>query len=554
MNPVSFSFLGFVCFFSSSPLLALSSGLSFSSPFVDSLSSHGIDVDASHYGSSSAVLGWGVDGNRLLLYWMNKADAPVPQVLLASPSHDVSDYSVLPLSVWNSGSVRGVSYFAFDVSSSFRSDSSFSLFVNSLRYSYGKEDEVDYPVGVEYSYDPASSSFSSVSYPVVDVSDKLVSYWNVAEGVGHVFSASGKRVYTEHYVAFNFPVEIDSILSVDIISSWKYIKGSTDLTASASVISPFPYLQEGDQTLVTYDLPSDPGPKDPKSQLLGSLVSSGDYSRLGLSSFSSPLVSYSDRSHPETYHVDPKDVTKTTYDSFFWFKFGYTQYRWNTIEDLSAVGKSGTFRDRFEAIFGDRAYSKVSSELWGDGLSPRYRWFINFFETPVYPDFYHHFDGHECFVDDNSVAGGLGMDVSDPLETNIPYQVRFGSRPFQIAEDASLVRISYRSQGKTYDSFVVDRAQDSTPDPLVPFVPDRKPDGGKWDFVFLVVVLAIFFVIVGLLCFFFPVVLKALSAVFKAFVFVLKLFFVCCWLPVWIFVALFCKASGRSVPQLWFWR
>lgn len=552
MNPVSLSFLGFVSFFSSSPLLALSSGLSSSSPFVDSLSSHCIDIDASHYGSSSAVLGWGVDGDRLLLYWMNKSDGPVPQVLLGSPSHEVSDYSVFPLSVWNSGSVRGVSYFAFDVSSSFRSGSSFSLFVNSLRYRYGEEDEADYPVGVEYSYDPTSSSFSSVSYPVADVSDKLVSYWNVAEGVGHVFSAPGKRVYTEHYVAFNFPVDVDSILSVDVISSWKYITGETNLTASASVTSPFCYLEQGDQTFSTYDLTSDPGPKDPKSQLLGSLVSSGAYSRIGLSSFSSPHVSYSDRSHPETYHVDSKDVAKTTYDSFFWFKFGYTQYRWNTIEDLSAVGKSGTFRDKFEAIFGDQAYSKVSSELWGDGLTPRYRWFINYFENPVLPDFYHHFDGHECFVDDNSVAGGLGMDVSDPMEANIPYQVRFGSRPFQIAEDASIVRISYRSQGKTYDSFVVDRARDSTPDPLVPFVPDRN--GSKWGFVFLVVALAIFCVAVALLCLFFPVAFKAVGVVFRAFVFVLKLFVVCCWLPIWIFVALFCKASGRSVPELWFWR
>lgn len=524
MNLVALSCLSFLAAVHSAPLMA---GNPPENGFVSALKEkNALDSLPEGYG----VFAVGKKDRVVHLYfWNSDSSGKVPQKALVSENFDKdrdNEYSVSDLTLVNQGDYKGGKVFQFSLGKVAVDDGS-SLFVNSLRWSYGTPDEVDYKVATEYRFD--GEDISSASYPTEQVTDKLVSYWNVAEGHGDAvkefFAGKQRKAYSEHYLAFNFSVEMDRILSIGIHTDWKAYLGRYEF------IDYHVPLSESARTVVWF--PSDYLKEGANMKIYADWVDSGKYRDVGLSSFELLRESYTPSHMKRNIYVYPKDVERTTFKSLFGFKYNFSQFRWNTIEKLSDVGRYRDFTDRFRSIFGEDGYSKVSDSLWdSEHDRPKFQWFVNFAETPLAPEF------------------TLVFNQQQPPDMKLSKEyVEFGSDcPFVLAQDTSVVEIRYEKAGKNYKSFVLDRAQDSTPDPITPFIPDEN--GNNWDWLFYLLCVLAVCALMGAVAFLLPVFryfAKGLVLLFKALVVIL-------YFPFWAIRALAAGIEKRKTPELWFWR
>lgn len=482
-----------------------------------------------------SIISLGVKDRKLLIYWIDKnANIAPDRVFLAdnynyeSNNNTYKNYSLKSSIV---SEVNTTKIYQFKCDYIVKDNTPF--LINSLRYSFGSPGEIDYPAGIEYTYHKESDSFTSKTYQTEKVKDKLVSYWNVASGdktnilynpdFGYI-NNSTERIFTEHYLAFNFESEIDNILSISINTDWAGYTGVLkDTTKTSELYS------------TATDSPADYWGKEANTPLLSDWIKTKEYQNTGLDSFKSYTKSSLPAYLKNDYFVTPKDVTKSlTEKTIFGLKLDVTKYSWNTIEDLQKVGEYDSFKDKFETIFGSdsNGYSKVSHELWGDNPEkPKFRWFINFEETPFAPKITNYYTG----------VFGNTKKSAEKIEFVEEY-------PLLLAQDTTIVEITYQKAGNTIKSLVIDSGKDSTINPITPFEP--KKETSDFSKILTYILLALIVCVVLSACaLLFPLLKVAGKGILSAF----KVLAVILYMPVWLVRVIVAKVQSKQTPALWFW-
>ncbi len=361
------------------------------------------------------------------------------------------------------------------------------------------------PVGIGREYvRNADSTVSVKEFNRIQVTDYLVSYFNIVNGRSEMLDflglANSQEFYQEHYVAFNFDIDIDEIKSIEIQSAFDTISGDTDVTCG-----------------LNYD------------------AAAFDWGKMGFSDFEKSQYGCSKGNvDSHVFNVFPKDILMNDTTTLFGnYHYSYP-YSFNTVIDC----RNDDFSASFKKIFDGESYNSLSSVMKNDDGSLKYRWFVRFSENKV---------GNSA-VKHVSVHG----DVSMPIITTFYTFKVDPSSPFMKGKDTAIISVNYVKDGKEYKAVVVSDYKDSTDDPENPLSPVTDEGLKDWQIAVLVCIGLAMLLVLGM-------VVKPIGAAVK---FILKvIWFVvesaidfCYLLLVWWWLAIVRKANGEDVPPLWLWR
>jgi len=401
-----------------------------------------------------------------------------------------------------------------------------------------------FAVGKEFIIDDFGSSINVKSFEKVNVTDKITSFFNVTEGDSDYFTSLFDKnpvLYQEHYIAFNFDVDIDSIVDVTIQSYFDDFIGNTSYLLCDSLNRKWEVddVYTGFYSNSTIDYSKD------YSGNLGKMVFSkstiDDFKlNLGRSDFlNSPVVS----TGSSDFVVKPKQkVFKSDFNGIF--SNGSEVYNFNTIMDLK---NSDDLKNKLSDCFGKSTASSLGNVLLDSDGKPKYRWFVNYSENKVdYSSYcrswnYHLGNSAGCSSNQYYCSAGYCLKIDDDT-------------PYKLARQASLIQVTYLKNGITYQKVVCDVPRDSTDDPTQPIVPGSSDDDGlkDWQIAVLVCLALAIVVVLGLVV---KPVGEVLNYGFKFFVFVFKIVIDLVYIVLfWWWYSLICKANCKEIPSIWIWK
>lgn len=324
----------------------------------------------------------------------------------------------------------------------------------------------------------------------INVTDKLVSFFNVSSGETTAFSSyfSGKGVeyYQEQYIACNFDIPLEKILWIDIESSF--------------------YTKAGIGTL-TY------------------LHSNAEWQNIGFSTLKHNVVEGEKDS--ETFHIIPQDIKYSTIETF-----GLTQkttaYHFNTILDL----ENDDFSSDFDAVFNGGSYSAITNALKDESGNLKYRWFIRYTENKV---------NFEIVSSDYNNTWEYAPKVNADL-------------PLQRGKDTAIVKLCYQKDGRKFTANVNDTKKDSTEDPITPITPSEKTGAKKLEAWQYAVIVAFFLALTAILGFLIKPIGTLFRYVFLGLWRVLEVVIDLLYLLLfWWWLAIIRNAEKEPLPALWLW-
>lgn len=509
---------------------------------LNELAAAGISANHSDYSftDEEGIIGYGLEGSSMLLYWMGSSTTLIPDSVFWSESLSDTTYKSTALTVRNSGVNLNWNVRCFTAPIDFSSRS--KIFINSLYYKFGEADSVLYPVSKEISYDTSTKKFSEKYEDYLTVTDKLVSFWNTYVGDsiimpgldGGIWKTNSYSAFTEHYVAFNLDTTIDEIKSIDIVTQWDSYVGDSSLSAGGRSESE---EARSDNSLYRY-YSDDSGVR---SNVIGSIDSFGTSIFTDSTRFNMSKQQY----NFTTYHVVPNDVSKSSYFKVFGFPFGKldTSYSWNQIMDFSKAAKEGdSIATVLNGLFGKKSYSQISKAMLNPNGTVKWRWFVQYYENQLMPD----------IIARSNIGKywnlGSAWDLPGWRYQNQYYFTFSVDHPFRVADNLSIVRIRYIKNGKEYDSVVVDKAASSTSDPVNPFV--KNTDGAAdWSWLFWIIVALFGGIALAILVSLLTPAITAGKGIFKVIGWVLKAVVIVLYdVLIWWWIATLAKANGKEVP------
>lgn len=338
----------------------------------------------------------------------------------------------------------------------------------------------------------------------IQVTDKFVSYFNICSGKSEMLDLGGwfntNEFFQEHYVAFNFDIDIDRIKYIDIQSAFDTYYGDTNVTCGANF------------------------------DTIGF-----DYSKLGFSDFeNSNFQTTKGEIGKKVFRISPEDLYYSKERTLFGLHASTYQYHFNTIIDC----KNDNFSSDFEKIFDGESYNSLSSVIKNKDGSNKYRWFVRFNENKLGVEATKHWKG---LIGDSTIVPVSYYSFNVNQES-----------PFMKGKDTTIINVCYEKDGKQYTSVVIDTPSDATDEPNDPFVPSTDNDGLEWWQILLIILAA--FLVLSVVGVFVKPVMNVVKGILSAFLWILKVAInILYFIFVWWWLALIKKTKGENTPKLWLW-
>ena len=349
------------------------------------------------------------------------------------------------------------------------------------------------PIGKEFTFN-SDDTVATKDFKTIQVTDKTVSYFNIQNGNSELLNSLGlittTEYFQEHYVAFNFSIDIDEICAIQIQSGFDTVWGDTHKIFTGVVTEDTAFVWS---KLSFTDFPAE----DPTTNH-GSIPS-------------------------QTFDIVPEDCKYSSSPSICGIPWNKTAYSFNTIIDC----KNDDFSDDFKKIYDGDCYNSLSDVIKPNGIL-KYRWFVRFAESKVNWNTLYH---------GNNLVGYQSFCVNKDL-------------PFMKGKDTTIISLKYKKNGETYKSIVADTPMDSTTDPQNPFNP-ATDDTPEWLTAVIVICCLLGIIILGMLV---KPVGYIIKYVFLGIWWIFKIAVEILWiLLIWWWVAIIDRITGNDPPRVWIW-